>query len=191
MMMTAPTIFQSITWIFSAIFYVVSGLCLFRMGKRRGLPYYGLVWIPFLGMSWMMGSLVDHYDRYRNGWDLHLRVWCVICQVITLANSYLLMPYLLKIMGDAVQMDAAEGMMLYFAVLGGMILVLMILIPGCVFYVMAYYRFYRSCIPKRAVLLLIMTSVFAFLSIGPMVCMMIAHGKDGGFEQNLPLTQEE
>lgn len=65
--------------------YVIGSISLFGIGKRMGIPAYGLAWVPAANV-WVVGAIADKYDE-RNGKDHKFRwvlVWIIVAVYVCL-----------------------------------------------------------------------------------------------------------
>ncbi len=63
--------------------YIISSLSLFTIAKRRGIPNYGLAWVPVANL-WTLGSIADQYDGSRGltrKWR-HVLLWLTLSGII-------------------------------------------------------------------------------------------------------------
>jgi len=166
--------------------YVFISLSLYTVGKRRGLRLYGMGWVP-IGQQWLMGCIADQYDRKAKGKDMKLGrfllIGYIVALVVAIAATVALVVGALgmltaEIMGAA---SAEPTGSLTALVISAIVLVLvyLFLIVWTVFYYIALYKFFKSCSPKNAAWMLILS---IFSGLGCAICMLCVRKKDGGFE---------
>lgn len=175
----------------SVVFYVVSAICLYKIGRRREIRGSWTAWIPFFGEYLMLGKIADHYDRWRKGKDRRLRVWLLVSAFAVAVYEIVLFGYsfwLMKFVEDAFSAKMMTGALLWLIV---MLALLGMMIAICVVYGITLHRVYYSCKPKRAALLTTMSIVFCFWCIGPIVCLLCAYRKDDGFMLSEIVNEEE
>ena len=181
--MSGNGIFKIITWSMTVVFYIISAICLYKIGKRREIRHSWAVWIPYFGEYWMLGNIADHYDRWRTGKDHRFRIWMLVCAFVGAVYMFVLLYYsywVTKAALDAPSVDMIAGLTWWLVVL---IVLLIAEMAICVVYGFALHRTYYSCRPKRAVLMMVMSFVFAFFGIGPIICLLCSYKKDEGFDE--------
>ncbi len=170
--------------------YVFVSLSLYTVGKRRGLKLYGMAWVPF-GQNWLLGCIADQYDRKAKGKDKKLGKFLLIGSIVAVSVAILV---LVVTMVSSISMISAE--MMGGIATGGiaalvisMIVILLVyifLIVWLVFYYIALFKYFKSCSPRNAVWMLVLSIVIG--SLFTSISMLCVRKKDGGFEA---LQQEE
>ena len=56
--------------------YVLTGISLYQIGKRRRIRNYGLAWVP-IGNLWVINAIGDQYQEIRTGQRQYLRRWAM------------------------------------------------------------------------------------------------------------------
>ncbi|MBQ9941581.1 MAG: hypothetical protein IJP03_01100 [Christensenellaceae bacterium] len=154
MMSTIFIVVMTIVGILVAVFYVFTALGLHVMGKTRGIPKYGLAWVPG-GDMWIMGRLADQYDDVVKGKNMRLRHWLlwlfVGMLVLSFANGLLSVLSLaadpdMGLLGIAEAVDAVYSL---------------VQVALSVFMYIALYKIYRSASPKNATLMTVFSILFS------------------------------
>ena len=158
----------SISSIIGIISYVFSSLGLYTIAKRRSIPAPGWAWVP-VGSLFILGSLADQFDFVTKGAkkkQRHLLLWLSLAEILL---TLLLVPLTIgSILGAARQgmdsgnADAFIGTVLLMVVFYIGLIALGIILT--VFTYIAYYKVYRSCSPDNAVLFLVLSILFSFLT---------------------------
>ena len=170
--------------------YVFISLALYTVGKRRGLKLYGMGWVP-IGQHWLLGSIADQYDNKAKGKNMKLGKFLLIGSIIGFAVAIIsLIVVAVGAIGlMSAEMMGAEGTGSIAALIVAMILLLLVyifLIVWLVFYYIALFKFFKSCSPKNAVWMLVLSIIIGGLFTS--ICMLCVRKKDCGFEE---LKQEE
>lgn len=148
--------------IFGIVAYVLNSLSLFTVGKRRGVRFYGLAWVP-VAQSWVLGSIADIHDR-KLGHDYkwrHFLLWpYVVAFICVVGMIWVYVDLIVKMLAIAAYLTEAqlESMMLKYMAR------LMPFAIGCslvstVTIALSYicrYKFFESCRPRSTMLFLIL-----------------------------------
>ena len=168
----------------SAAAYVLQGIGLFTVAKRRGIERPWLAWIPVAEM-WTLGCISDRYRYVTQGIDPKLRtklLWTMIAYQV------------LRIPLEA--LDIYEAAVGKFAV-GGLLTVVVLLtsIPATVFGITAIvhqfkalYDYFRSCTPDRATLYLLLS---IFVPFAQVILVFMARNKDLGMPPKTEIPTAE
>ena len=150
--------------------YVLTGLALYTLAKRRGIQKAWLSWVPVLN-CWILGSLSDQYRYVVKGEVKNKRKALLILNIITWAISVAMVVVavgmLIGIVGAAMGGGINEDAMLEMVmgpVLGilGLCLPLMgVGIATAVIRYMALYDVYTSCTPQNNVVFLVLSILFS------------------------------
>ena len=150
--------------------YVLTGLALYTLAKRRGIQKAWLSWVPVLN-CWILGSLSDQYRYVVKGEVKNKRKALLILNIITWAISVAMVVVavvmLIGIVGAAMGGGINEDAMLEMVmgpVLGilGLCLPLMgVGIATAVIHYMALYDVYTSCTPQNNVVFLVLSILFS------------------------------
>lgn len=138
--------------------YVIQGLSLCTIGRRRGIRNSWLAWIP-IGNLWLLGSISDQY-RYLVKGRINVRRKMLLGLSVATVVMYAVCAYciLLGMEAEHTALNTAAGVILMsfitiFAVLAGVIAVV-------VYQYMCYYDLFCSCDPANGVLFLVLSILF-------------------------------
>lgn len=164
----AMSVVFSIISVIGIVFYIFSSIGLYTIAKRRRIPGAGWAWVP-LGNLWILGSIADQYDlvvKNVKKKQRHLLLWLSI-SIIALVIA--MIPTLLAFIFSAAQhsfnssdADALIGTVLIMVIFYIGLLALAVI--SAVFTYIAYYKLYKSCAPDNAVLFLVLSIFFSFLT---------------------------
>ena len=153
--------------ILSIAAYVLTGLALYTMAKRRGIRNAWLSWVPVVN-CWIVGCLSDQYRYVVKGEVKNKRkvllVLNIISAVIALAVVVVAVIMAVGAIQSAVGPYEQEQLGSLLISLG-MLLVLCLPLVGIgiaikVVYYMALYDIYTSCAPQNNVLYLVLSIIF-------------------------------
>ena len=161
-------------------FYVLEGIGLSAMAKRRGIENSWLAWVPFAS-TWLLGKISDKYREKVTGEDPNLRKDLLIQRILLQATVLAFLgAFLLWYFGilfgvviseaAGMNMEALLGFMMpVFVILLLMIFVvyLVIAVIYCISQYKALFDIYRTSDPKTSTLFF----VLSFFSVP-----VIAHG---------------
>ena len=145
------------------VFYVFHSIALFCLGKRRGIPLYGLAWVPVANM-WLLGSLAEQYDNAvgRRGmkFQVLLPIYGVICYgyiiaaMVLYAGLFRNLPAWIEgyVTPESVAVLAGPGIALG--------LIAIALIVFAVFYFIALYKVYCASHRETAVVFEVLSILF-------------------------------
>ena len=165
--------------------YILQGLGLYTIAKRRGIRKPWLSWIPLANL-WILGSISDQYqyvvkNRVRNRRKL----------VVGLMIAYYAIAIVMNISSVTAAMGAdgiygavasAVG-----AVLIGVLAMVAVLVVCAVVQYLALYDLYVSCDPSKAVVFLVLTILFG---ITMPFMIFICRNKDLGMPPRKTAPQE-
>ena len=149
--------------------YILTAISLQTLTKRRGLEGDWLSWMPG-ARYWVLGSLSDNYQREKKNRVCRRRrslislmvgafMAAVLCSIFF--HTFL---FLVAQRGSGRYVDEASVSVL--AVVSGL-LALTVLVMALIFTVQKYialFSVYRSCRPKQAVLFLVLSLLFPWLT---------------------------
>lgn len=178
--------------------YVLQGVAMFKIAKRRQLPKPWLAFIPYAN-TYMLGAIADQYQSIAKGKETKKRktllgwriamtglllLYFVFCFVMTLnmANDVMQLP---------TEMEFQNYMFRYILIVcGACIPVVILAVINVVLTYKATYDLYRSSRPKNSKLFLILSIVGEQLLSLPMstVFMLVCMNKDEGM---IPVAQTE
>ena len=140
------------------IVYVFESLGLYTMAKRRGIPYYGLAWVPVANM-WVFGKLADQYDNFKKGSNMHLT------QILLYGDIGLTVLYIIAAIANSAVM---------------MMILWMPAIALAVFEFIALYKIYHAASPSASVALLVCSILFTIVMP---FALFALRNKDEGYAQ--------
>lgn len=154
--------------------YVLQSLGTYTMAKRRGIRHPWLSWIP-IGSDWMWGCLADQYQYVAKGKIKNRRkvllALSILIVVLALVIFGLYVSIVVKIAsnGETIQVMSNQQIVQLFMgeflgafAVAGMLYVVSIVLM--VFRYIALHNIYVSCVPGNAVLYLVLSIVFSFLT---------------------------
>lgn len=150
--------------IYLLIDYILRSLALARIGHRRGIPLWGLAWVPGLRLI-VLGGIADDHDRKtvkrRHGFNLLLPILLFISLAAVLINIFMLRAQI----NTAAQIIAADPNRALEAVTslsGGKVRILLAVIASLassllvIFKYIAIYKLLESCKKKHTFLNMIL-----------------------------------
>lgn len=170
---------------FALACYIFRSLGLYTIAKRRGIYSPWLAWIP-VGNLWILGSISDQYQYVVMNRVKKRRNTLLGLSIATLILS---LP-----IGIISGVTAAMGVSDSLAMLSGLVLVLTIFalavlgIVSAVFYFMALYDLYRSCMKSDGTLYLILSILF---SVAEPFMVFACRNKDAGMPPRRVTPQPE
>lgn len=179
--------------------YILQGISMSAVAKRRGIDKPWLAWVP-VANTWMLGCISDQYQLLVNGKDRNYRTRLLKLKIPYAIISSALWICLAAYMGIALHLlIAQEGgfvseEMVILSVLGiyGLAMLLELLNAGnmvlgvfcAIFQYKCLYDYYRSCDPKTTLPFFIV-SFFSSIPMG--IFMLLDRNKDLG----MPTGTEE
>lgn len=156
-------IILAVVLIWGIVSYVLRSLSLFEIGKRRGVRFYGLAWVP-VARAWVSGSIADIHDRKlgRNYKWRHFLLWsCVaifVCFIVLIGIYADFLFKLLAIMDYMTEVQLDNMAAKYFTRLVPFVLVASLLSSvATVLLYICMYKFFESCRPKSTMLFLVLS----------------------------------
>lgn len=151
-------------------FYVLEGIGLSAMAKRRGIENSWLAWVPFAS-TWLLGKISDQYREKVTGEDPNLRKNLLIQRILLQATVLAFLgAFLLWYFGilfgvviseaAGMNMEALLGFMMpVFVILLLMIFVvyLVIAVIYCISQYKALFDIYRTSDPKTSTLFFVLS----------------------------------
>ena len=162
---------------FSAVSYVLQGLGMFTVAKRRQINKPWLAWVP-VGNMWMLGCISDQYRYVTQGTDRNFRkklLWLMISLYIALVPMYM-MEMGMILAGEMGMGDGAVIVLSILTILFALVVIVVAVFASVIQY-MAIYDYFRSCEPRRAVLYLVLSIV---VSVAFPILFFIVRNKDLG-----------
>ncbi len=147
--------------------YVLTGISLYQIGKRRRIRNYGLAWVP-IGNLWVINAIGDQYQEIRTGQRQYLRRWAM-----GLIGGFVLLWLLGMVMAFTAVVKAftyrdtltpGEIMSLGSSAMLMILAILLMLAAWTAAMVLTYislYRLYRSTRPQNAVVFLVLSIVIS------------------------------
>lgn len=142
--------------------YVLGSLALYTIAKRRGIRNYGLAWVPVINV-WILGSISDQYKYVTAGkvqsrrkvllWLSILMACFTVIAVAVMASAFVGYG---MVGGFGTALSGLIGSALLIA-----IAFLVISIIYTVYYFIALYNVYMSCMPGCATLFLVLSIFFS------------------------------
>jgi len=173
-------------FLISIVSYVLSGISLYKIGKRRGIKAYGLAWVPF-GRAWMLGSIADQFDRRMKGRDSHYRTGLLIGDLVLsaamIASEIYFIGTFISFMENAAFTEIVDPSA-FSEIITAMGLMLAVMVPlyvFIVFYYIALYKVYKSCSPKSSAGLLVLAILVSFGGLQESIPLFCLRDKDDGF----------
>lgn len=150
------------------VLYILRGLGLHAIAKRRGLKHAWFAWLPVV-RNYQLGCISDQYqyvvkgrNTSRRKWLLGLGILSVILSAVTLGSA---VGMIARIAGFAMRgasqpklINAAMSALMKLLLLG--LPLLLISVPAAVIRYVALYDLYTSCEPKNKVLYLLLSILF-------------------------------
>lgn len=165
------------------IMYVLKGIGLFTIAKRRGLKLRGMAWVP-VGSTWLMGSIADQYVRKAKGRDKRQRVLlligCIIVwilEIVSLVFTVIAVVDLFSNGGGLADLENLSTPMVSNILVSWA--TSMVTVAFYVFYYIALSRVYRSCAAGNCAWMLVL-SIF-FSTIAESIIIFSIRKKDAGF----------
>ena len=150
--------------------YVLTGLALYALAKRRGIQKAWLSWVPVLN-CWILGSLSDQYRYVVKGEVKNKRKALLILNIITWAISVAMVVVAVVMligiagaaMGGGINEDAMLEMVMgpVLGILGLCLPLMGVGIATAVIRYMALYDVYTSCTPQNNVVFLVLSILFS------------------------------
>lgn len=162
--------------------YVLTGLALYTIAKRRGIKNPWISWIP-VANCWIVGSLSDQYRYVVKGEVKSKRKVLLTLNIINAVIGVAIVVIAIVMAVSAVSsvMGAGdEAMNIIGALIGILVLCLPLIgvsIAIAVFHYMAMYDIYTSCTPQNNVIFLVLSIIF---SITEPFFLFFTRNKDDG-----------
>lgn len=170
--------------------YVLTGLALYTLAKRRGLKNPWLSWIPVVN-CWIVGSLSDQYRYVVKGEVKSKRKVLLTLNIINVVIGIAIVIVAIVMAVGVIQ--SAMGPYdeeLLGTVMGALIGILVLCLPLIgisiaitVFHYMAMYDIYTSCTPQNNVIFLVLSIIF---SITEPFFLFFTRNRDDGMPPRKP-----
>ena len=187
-----PAVFFFIMVIYLVLFvwvlvnYIIRSLSLFTIAKRRGIPNYGLAWVP-VAYLWTLGSIADQYDGSRGlkrKWR-HVLLWLNLSGIIVYLAVYITMiatmfstyMHFSRVGRPALDM-LNPAVLAAFIIMGIALVCYCLLVAACgTCQTICTFKLYESARPTKAVLLLLLSLLVPFAAP---FCLLACRNKDLG-----------
>ena len=144
--------------------YVMHGVGLSKLAKRRGIHHPWLAWIP-CGQAWLLGCLSDQYQYLANGKTQYFRRWLLglsipVCVISTLTYLFFVFAFPFMISSETFLPyienigSTAQSAMIWTSLINTLNLASLVLL---VFRSLALYQLFSSSYPKYKVPLLLIS----------------------------------
>ena len=150
-------VIYTLSWIYMALVYVLTGLSLHTIAKNRGILHPWLAWIP-VGNLWILGSISDKYQYEVNGKRRRRRILLLLLSVAAIV-TYVLASLFSKCLidGIVVENSSASEILFHIAYVGSLFVSVTIVSITAVFGYVSLYDIYKSCVPEQTMTYLMMS----------------------------------
>ena len=147
--------------------YILTGVSLYSIAKRRGIERPWMAWVP--GMNfYILGCISDQYQAIVRAKNKNKRTWILLLLLVEMVAFCLM--HIAAPSGEAAPVIGPFLMIFIPAWCAGAAVVVISFI--------AHYDLYVSCDPKNAVLFLVLSIVFA---VTQPIFLFVCRKKDLGF----------
>lgn len=156
--------------------YVLSSLSLYKIAKRRQISKPWLAWVP-VGDYWIVGSIADEYESHfgiNKKWRTKLLVTCLVFFATFILFYIASIVLVIVAIINARHIDISEIFGGFMAVVIVMLAMYGFAILTSVFYYMALYKVYRSTVPEKSVLYLMLS---IFVPFANAICLFLCRDK--------------
>ena len=154
------------------VFYVLKSIGLYTIAKRRGIHHAWLAWVP-LASYWVLGCISDQYQYVVKGKTRNKRLVLLLAGIASV-----LLSGAVPVINISNQTIGAVPALVGGLLLGGLgLLSLCVSILTTVFYYMALYDLYTSCVPANNVVYLVFSIIF---NVTEPFFLFFSRNKDGG-----------
>jgi hypothetical protein len=148
------------------VFYILRGLGLYTLAKRRGIPAPILAWIPVL-TDYTLGALADNIGEYENRRSYH-RFILPGCQILSsIVGIFMISPFLEMIQAMTEMSMYGDTYFDPYTMMGSMStisgLTSLFGILYTIFSLMAFYKIMQLYNPRNATLYTVLGFFFNFL----------------------------
>lgn len=159
---------NSIGSLFGIAMFVLTAIGLYSLAKRRGIRNAWMAWIPVLN-CWILGCISDQYRYVVKGQVKSKRKVLLVLNIVSCVLALVMVVLVVMMVFNAISGSAngiSESHMTQSVLVaaGGILLMCLPLsvigIVYAVFYYMALYDLYTSCIPSNNVLFLVLSILF-------------------------------
>ena len=152
---------------FSVVSYILCGIGLQTIAKRRGIPNPWLSWVPVANV-WMFCRISDHYQHEVKGKTTHRGktfLWTYIpaCILLMIVVNVLVVMMVTTMGFTMIDGESAMQMLAVLMVILLLDLVALgLVIAAAVIQYIAAFDIYRSCKPDKAVMFLVLSIIFSY-----------------------------
>lgn len=178
-------VYLGILLICAIISYILSGIALQTIAKRREIPNPWLAWVPY-GNIWLSGKIADDYQQKIHGKNtnkaMFMLVGFIVVEVVNSIGGFA------STWTDLTVPTENEWYELVVFIVAVLILLVQcgVTIAYNIYSGFVYYDIFRSCNPKRS---LLYTLLGLFLGLTPLFLLLVRK-QDLGMV-NAPVTTEE
>ena len=165
---------------FAITAYILNGIALSAIAKRRNIRNSWLAWVP-VGSTWLMGCIADQYQYVVNGKITKRRTILLWLSVASFLLAFSDLP--LDLTGLLLpELMVVISVLSFFIAMASWA----VSIALAIFTYIALYDLFRSCNPKNAVLYLVLSIVF---NITQPIFLFINRNKDLGMQSPEPKAE--
>lgn len=147
-------------FVFYILSYILTGLGLHTIAKRRGLRHAWLSWLPCFGTIWILGSISDQYQYMIKGKTRHRRKTLlgleIACFAVIIPAYALLVGSTIGLAGSEMGNGTLAGAGFALALLGYVAFIVMAIILSVLYYI-SLYDLYASCSPSDAAVYVVLS----------------------------------
>lgn len=151
--------FAIIMLAFSIISYIFQGKGMYAIAKRRGIEKPWLAWVP-VGNMWLLGCISDQFRYLAYGQNTKRRRILLTLNIVVLAAALLLLGGLIGVALGTGANESAGPLAVILIV--GIYAILGVSIAATVLQYKCYFDLFRSCVPSRSVLYLILSILVTY-----------------------------
>ena len=153
--MIAMLVIYLILFVFIVISYVLQGMGMYTIAKRRGIHNPWMAWIPFAN-SWMLGSISDQFRYVAYGQVTVRRKWLLATSIgVSVSASVWAVTHIIFTFSGSFGFGFVLYLLTWLAYMAVMVL----------YTVMNYkslYDLYKSCNPRTALVFLLLSIFVAY-----------------------------
>ena len=148
--MIAMLVIYLILFVFIAVSYVLQGMGMYTIAKRRGIHNPWMAWVPFAN-SWMLGSISDQFRYVAYGQVTIRRKWLLATSIgVSVSASVWAVTHIIFTFSGSFGFGFVLYLLAWLAYMAVMVL----------YTVMNYkslYDLYKSCNPRTALVFLLLS----------------------------------
>lgn len=143
--------------VFGVISYILNGISLSAIARRRGIEKPWLAWVP-VGVVWLLGCISDQYRYVAHNQETNRRGKLLTLSIVGLIGGVIIsVASALTTYGQTVGAVGSSGTLLLLLLVYGFLAVMAV---SSVLQYMAYFDLFRSCDPGKS-LVYLLVSIFA------------------------------